>query len=102
MKNIIAKVIAPLALTAGLVMIPAAAAHATDYSVNMDQTCQIQYGIGYQSILLDSSNAYSWRCWVAPWGVRKNVSVQAYCSYFGLGTAVILDSSNPYSWRCRT
>jgi hypothetical protein len=95
--------IAALALTVGFaVTAPAMSASAADVGVNMDQACQIQWGIGYQSILSNPSSAYGWQCYVAPWGVRKSVSVQGYCNYFSLGTAVVLDAGNPYSWRCRS
>lgn len=100
--KIVARVLAPLALVAGLVIAPAHAANAVDVGVNMDQACQIQHGLTWKSKLLDAGNAYSWRCWVPPWGVEKNVSVQGYCTYFGLGTAVVLNPSNAYSWRCRS
>ncbi len=102
MKRIVARVLAPLALVTGLVVAPASAANAADVGVDMNQACQISQGVGYVAKLLDSGNAYSWRCWVPPWGVQKSVSVQAYCDYFSLGTAVVLDSGNAYSWRCRS
>ncbi len=102
MKKIVARVLAPLVLVAGLVVAPASAANAADVGVNMNQACQLTNGAGYVSLLLDSGNAYSWRCWVPPWGVRKGANVQLYCSTFGLGTAVVLDPGNAYSWRCRS
>lgn len=89
--------------TVGLVVAgPAPAANAADVGVNMHQACQIQHGIGWQAKLLDAGNAYSWRCWVPPWGVERNVNIQMYCTYFGLGQAWLLDSGNAYSWRCRS
>ncbi len=102
MKKIVVRVLAPLALVAGLVFVPASAANAADVGVDMDQACQLTNGASYVSLLLDSGNAYSWRCWVPPWGVYKSVNVQLYCSAFGYGTAVVLDPSNAYSWRCRS
>lgn len=102
MKKIVARVLTPLALVAGLVAAPASMASAADVGVDMNQACQISQGTGYVALLQNSSDAYSWRCWVPPWGVRKEVSVQAYCNYFGLGTAVVLDPRNAYSWRCRS
>jgi hypothetical protein len=92
-----------LAVVVALVTAPSVAS-ATDYGVDMSQACQISYGAGWQAELTyPGQGAYGWRCWVPPWGaIRKSVNVQAYCSYFGLGTAVVLDPNNPYSWRCRT
>lgn len=88
-----------VALIAG----PATAAHATDYGVNMNQACQIQYGAGWRAELTyPGQGAYGWRCWVPPFAPRKGVSVQGYCTYFGLGTAITLNPADPYSWRCRT
>jgi hypothetical protein len=101
-KGIVAGSLAALTLVAGLVVVPAVSASAADVGVNMNQACQIQYGAGWQAILTNSSSAYGWNCWVAPYGVRKSVSVQGYCNYFSLGTAVVLDAGNPYSWRCRS
>lgn len=102
MRKKLATVFATLALSAGAAVATASPASATDYGVDMNQACQIKYGAGWQAILVDSSSAYGWRCWVPPWGVRKDVDVQAYCNYFDLGRAVVLDAGNPYSWRCRT
>lgn len=102
MKRKLATLFATLALSVGGVLAVSSPASATDYGVNMNQACQITYGAGWQAILVNPNSAYGWKCWVPPWGVRKDVNVQAYCNYFGLGTAVVLNPSNPYSWRCRT
>lgn len=102
MRKLIAGALAPLAI-AGTLLFSAGAAQATDYGVDMNTACRITNGQGYQAELTyPSQGAYGWRCWVPPWGVRKGVSVQAYCDYYGLGTAVVLNASDPYSWRCRT
>jgi len=96
-------VTAALALTVGLaIAAPAMSASANDVGVDMNQACQINWGSGWQATLSNSSSAYGWQCWVPPWGTRKGVSVQGYCNYFGLGTAVVLNASDPYSWRCRS
>ena len=101
MKRALASVFTALVMTTGVVVATASTAQAADVGVNMNQACQINHGAGYVAELT-YPGAYGWRCWVPPWGVRKGVSVQAYCNYFGLGTAVVLDPNNAYSWRCRS
>ena len=54
--------LAAAALALGGLFAVAALANAADYGVDMDQTCQIQHGLTWKSKLLDSGNAYSWRC----------------------------------------
>ncbi|MET1076268.1 MAG: hypothetical protein ABWY11_26735 [Umezawaea sp.] len=50
--------------------------------------------------LLDTHNAYSWRCYYA--GTYYNVSMDAACvnQYGGGAFSVLLNASDPYSWRC--
>lgn len=62
MKKIVARVLIPLALVAGLVVAPTSMASAADVGVNMNQACQISQGDGYVALLQNSSDAYSWRC----------------------------------------
>lgn len=97
---------ATIAITLGIggTLIAAAPANAVDYGVNMHDACALQHGAGWQAKLLDAGNAYSWRCWVPPWGnpgAYRSVNINLYCElYFG-GYAVVLNPSNAYSWRCR-
>lgn len=102
MKKIIVSVLATFALVAGMVAVTPATASAADVEVDMNQACQIQHGLFWQSYLINASDAYSWRCWVPPWGAFRNVSVQGYCTAHGLGTAVVLNPNDAFSWRCRS
>lgn len=100
----ISAVILAAGLAAGGALSTAATASATDYNVNMHETCARQHGAAWQARLLDAGNAYSWRCWVPPYGaVNRNVDIKKYwcdLEYPG-STTVLLNSGNPYSWRCR-
>jgi len=103
MKKLVTRGLAASALAVGLAVAPATAAFATDYSVSMDQACAISYGSGWKAILVDNTSAYGWKCYAPPYlAAKKDVKVQDYCVYNGLGTATVLDPRNPYSWRCRT
>lgn len=65
MKKIVARVLAPLALVAGLVVAPASVANAATYvGVNMSVACKSQYGSSWNAVVLNPGKAYSWRCFI--------------------------------------
>lgn len=100
MRKIVARVLAPLALVAGLVVAPVSAANAADFGVNMVTACHLQYGSSANAVVLNTSDPYSWRCQVS--SLRYGVDVANYCHYAYGSTsyAWIANPGDAYSWRC--
>ena len=100
--------VAATALMIGVVLVTAAPASATDYSINMDNACAYFTNVGWAwAQPADPSNPYTWHCSTAPrpfwvqWG--GNIDLVTWCAYVQPGSSPVLVSpGNAYSWRCRT
>jgi hypothetical protein len=95
-RKLLVSVLAAIAVCAGVLMAPTPA---LAVGVDMNMACQVTWGAGWQAELTyPSQGAWGWRCWVPPFGVRKNVDVQKYCQQvYGLNAYA---GSGAYSWYC--
>lgn len=96
----IMSVLAGALLVGAAVVLPATSASASGEGVDMNETCQINYGAGwYAQLTYPSQGAYGWRCWVPPYGaVKKVVDVNAYCQ--ALYGEWAYNTGGAYSWYC--
>ncbi|WP_117212170.1 hypothetical protein [Allorhizocola rhizosphaerae] len=68
--------------------------------INVDRQCKVQHGSAFTAVVLDTRNAYSWRCHYS--GYLYGVDMNSACinQYGGGAFSVLLDPGNAYSWRC--
>lgn len=75
---------------------------AASYGINMDYTCENEYGGQYRGYL-QYNNVLGWRCKNVVWGSDiKTVNIQMYnCDVYHYGTTATWTNYNdPGSWKC--
>jgi hypothetical protein len=114
MQNKLGKLVSAIILMGGLLFLPPLAATAGKATpggsggirpmatggVNVSGWCNWYYGGGAYGVVLNSNDAYSWRCNLSGSYYSVNMSSACRLQYGSWAYATFSDVHNPWSWYC--